>query len=232
MLPSRVVNDDRPPPPAPSEATAPATPPGPPAASGGARAAGSGWLRLASGFYGIVTLFAFGYALFGGSGGQPFLGLALPSPALALAGVGVGLVVVGVVHVGIRLLEAVEDGAREMAQLLGPLTRKEALYLALFSSVGEELLFRGALWPHLGLIGTTCLFGLSHVLPRKALWGYPLFAALAGLLLGLLRDASGSVIPCILAHWVINALNLAWLGRHHDRLLAKDTGGKSDVPDA
>ena len=52
--------------------------------------------------------------------------------------------------------------------------------------VGEELLFRGALWPHLGLPGTTFLFGLVHIIPRKQLWGYPLFALGAGLLLGLL----------------------------------------------
>jgi membrane protease YdiL (CAAX protease family) len=222
------VNEDDPAPAEPEDA-----PEAPPATS-----ARIGWIRLAGGFYGIVTLFAFGYAIFAGSGGEPFLGLALPSLSLVLAGVGVGLVVVGVVHVGLRLFDAVTDGAREMARILGPLTRKEAIYLALFSSVGEELLFRGALWPHLGLIGTTCLFGLSHILPRKALWGYPLFAAAVGLIFGLLRMAGpedgGSVIPCIVAHFVINALNLAWLGAHHDRLLAVNAGAgaASHDPDA
>ena len=62
------------------------------------------------------------------------------------------------------------------------------------------------------------VFGLVHVLPRKRLWAYPLFAAGAGLMLGILRDASGSVIPPILAHVTVNGLNLVWLGRNHAKL--------------
>lgn len=187
-------------------------------------------LRLAGGFYAIVVLFAFGYAVFDGlqphryveqaarGGGDAFLGLALPSLGLALAGLGVGLVIVGVVHVGMRTIPSVERASGEIAGLLGPLTTREALWLAVFSGVGEELLFRGALWPHLGLLGTTLLFGLVHILPRRSLWWYPLFAAGAGLLLGILRDASGSVFPPMLAHITVNGLNLWWLARHHARL--------------
>jgi len=192
--------------------------------------AGVSLLRLAGGFYAIVTLFAFGYAVFDGlqpdryveraarGEGDAFLGLALPSLGLALAGIGVGLVIVGVVHVGMRTMPSVERASGELAGLLGPLTTREALWLAVFSGVGEELLFRGALWPHLGLMGTTLLFGLVHVLPRRSLWWYPLFAAGAGLLLGILRDASGSVFPPMLAHITVNGLNLWWLARHHARL--------------
>ena len=84
--------------------------------------------------------------------------------------------------------------------------------------MAEERLFRGALWPHLGLLGTTFLFGLVHFVPHKKLWGYPLFALVAGLLLGVLREASGSVIPPILAHFTVNVLNLRWMGKHHARL--------------
>ena len=185
-------------------------------------------LRLAGGFYAIVTLFAFGYAIFdglkrsGGEGaGEPFLGLALPTWGLALAGIGIGLVIVGVVHVGLRAVPGVDRAAKEMAGLLGPLELRDALILAGMSGVAEELLFRGALWPHLGMWGTSLLFGLVHVIPRKQLWAYPLFAAAAGLLLGILRDASGSVLPPILAHVTVNALNLWWLGKHHGRLVGE-----------
>ena len=76
-------------------------------------------------------------------------------------------------------LPAVEDAGRHFARILGPLTWREALLLAAFSSIGEELLFRGALWPHLDLIGTSFLFALVHILPKRALWGYPLFALFA-----------------------------------------------------
>ena len=186
---------------------------------------GGSLLRLAGGFYAIVTLFAFGYAIFDGlqhsagrEAGEPFLGLALPTIGLAFAGIGVGLVIVGVVHVGLRAVPGVDRAAQEFSGLLGPITPKEAIWLAVFSGVAEELLFRGALWPHLGMWGTTFLFGLVHVLPRRTLWAYPLFAAGAGLMLGILRDASGSVLPPILAHVTVNGLNLWWLGKHHARL--------------
>ncbi len=182
-------------------------------------------LRLAGGFYAIVTLFAFGYAIFDGLQGtadpenpQPFLGLGWPGFGLLFAGVGVGAVIVGACHVGMRAVPGVDKASRELAGLLGPITPREALWLAVFSGVGEELLFRGALWSHLGLLGTSLLFGLVHILPRRSLWGYPLFAAVAGLMLGLLREASGSVLPAILAHVTVNGLNLWWLSKHHARL--------------
>jgi membrane protease YdiL (CAAX protease family) len=222
MLPSPVVSDE-PAPPAASPAPAPPPPRRPVTLGTG------GIVRLALGFYAIVTLFAVGYAFFDrivrkddGPGAEAFLGLALPSLGHLLAGLGLGLAIVGVTHVGIRALPAVRQAAAMLTEVLGPLTWKQALIIGACSGVGEELLFRGALWPHLGLLGTTFLFGLVHVLPKKKLWGYPLFALGAGLLLGLLRDASGSVFPPILAHFTVNALNLGWLGAKHDALRAAD----------
>ncbi len=194
-------------------------------------AAGAALLRLAAGFYGLVGLFAVGYATFDRLGRdadagppEPFLGLALPSLGLALGGIGLGLVIVGLVHVGLRALPGVKEAARLMAGMLGPLRWQQALALAAFSGVGEELLFRGALWEHLGLVGTAFLFGLVHVIPRRGLWAYPLFALGAGLLLGLLREASGSVFPAMLAHVTVNACNLAWLGARHAVLTAAPSG--------
>jgi membrane protease YdiL (CAAX protease family) len=95
---------------------------------------------------------------------------------------------------------------------LGPVGPVEAILLALLSGVAEELLFRGALWHHLGFAGTTLLFGLVHVLPSRKLWLYPVFAIAAGALLGLLRDGQGNVLPPMLAHVLVNAANLMWLG--------------------
>ena len=207
------------------ETPIPATAPPPSDGNGGL--SGGALLRIAGGFYGLVAVFAFGYALFsritggGSSEDGPFLGLALPSIGSLASGIGLGLIVVGVVHIGLRMLPAVEDASRHFARILGPLTWREALLLAAFSSIAEELLFRGALWPHLGWIGTSFLFALVHILPKKALWGYPLFALFAGVLFSILREippGDGSVFPPILAHFTINALNLWWLGHNHARL--------------
>lgn len=183
-------------------------------------------IRLAVAFYGVVTVFAVGYDLFarvrGGAEYEgPLLGFSLPGLPHLAAGLAIGLVLVAVTRVGMKAWHAVEDAAQLLSLWIGPITRRQALILAALSGTAEELLFRGALWPHLGLLGTTFLFALVHIVPHRALWGYPLFAALAGLLLGILRDSSGSVFPCILMHFTVNAINLAWLGANYARFAAK-----------
>jgi len=173
----------------------------------------TGMVKLAAGFYGVVLLFAVGYALFSGNHEiKLILGTQVPTVPALLAGLGVGLVIVGVVRVGVQVLPAIDNASRALGEILGSVSRKDALLLALFSSVAEEVLFRGALWHHLGLVGTACLFGLVHILPRRDLWAYPLFALGAGFVLGLLREGTGSVVPPIIVHFVVNALNLMWIG--------------------
>jgi membrane protease YdiL (CAAX protease family) len=129
------------------------------------------------------------------------------------AALGIGLVLVGLTRLGARAWKPMGRAARAGAEILGPLTVPEALGLAALSGVAEELLFRGALWVHLGLWGTTLLFGLVHVIPRLDLWLWPLFALVAGLAMGLVREGSGHVLPAMLAHVLVNALNLVWLSR-------------------
>jgi membrane protease YdiL (CAAX protease family) len=169
-------------------------------------------VRLAAGFYGIATLFALGYAGFSGTIGTVF-GEETPGAGATLAAVVLGLGIVGLSRLGARVWPRMARAADALGDLLGPLSWGGAIVLALMSGFAEELLFRGALWPHLGLFGTTLLFGLVHFVPKKALWGYPLFALAGGFLLGLLRRGGGSVFPPMLAHAIVNALNLAWIGR-------------------
>ena len=76
-------------------------------------------------------------------------------------------------------------------------------------ALSEELLFRGLLLPGLsrrytpaiGLIGSSALFALMHVLPAAL----P-FTFIAGLALGHVRRRTGSVMPCIAMHGAFNAL--------------------------
>jgi len=169
-------------------------------------------VRLAVGFYGITVVFAVGYALFSGTI-RTLLGTQGPSLGHLLAAVGIGGVVVAASHVAARAAPVVDRAWKALEALLGPVDARAALVLAVCSGVAEELLFRGALWPHLGLAGTTLLFGLVHVLPRRALIVYPVFAAAVGLLFGLLREGSGSVLPPMVAHVVVNATNLLLFSR-------------------
>jgi membrane protease YdiL (CAAX protease family) len=183
-------------------------------------------LRLAVPFYGIVALFALGYALFTNQITLLF-GEQMPTLAHLAAGLGVGLALVGLTRALTRSWAPMTRMADGLSDLLGPIAWHWGLLLALLSGFAEELLFRGALWPTLGLIGTTLLFGLLHVLPRRRLWLYPVFAIVAGLLLGLLREGTQSLWPAILAHVTVNALNLAWIGSRARRRAA---GPPADGP--
>lgn len=163
-------------------------------------------------FYGIVTLFALGFALFSGHGKELLGTQPLHVKGLAAAlGIAAGLVAVA--RMGARVWAPMERAAVATRELIGPLKISEIAGLALLSGCAEELLFRGALWPTLDPWGVTLLFGLVHVLPRRRLWIYPLYATAAGLFLGMLREGTGHVLPPMLAHVLINACNLWWIGR-------------------
>ncbi|MDR9391314.1 MAG: CPBP family intramembrane glutamic endopeptidase, partial [Trueperaceae bacterium] len=82
-----------------------------------------------------------------------------------------------------------------------------AAALAVATSAGEEILFRGMLLPTLGLVPQALLFGLLHPAGRRG-WSYPVFTALAGLAFGALVEASGRLTPAVLAHGVVNAAGL------------------------
>jgi membrane protease YdiL (CAAX protease family) len=101
-----------------------------------------------------------------------------------------------------------EDLARELGALLGRPTLAQCILLALMSGVAEEALFRGALQPAIGLVGASLLFGLVHFVPRRELLPWTGFTVAAGFLLGFLFDATGNLLAPVVAHVVINAVNL------------------------
>lgn len=90
---------------------------------------------------------------------------------------------------------------------------RDVLVLALASGTAEELLFRGALQPALGLVVTSLLFGAVHFVPSRRLLPWTAWAAVMGLLLGLLYEHTGSIAGCVLAHVAINAINLGRIVR-------------------
>ncbi|MEN9579353.1 MAG: hypothetical protein RJA70_2362, partial [Pseudomonadota bacterium] len=87
--------------------------------------------------------------------------------------------------------------------------------LALLSALGEELLFRGLLQPYVGVIAQALTFGLVHQVPGPSRWVWASWAAAVGLGLGLLFALTGSLLGPILAHAMVNGLNLYHL-KHHD----------------
>ena len=153
----------------------PAAPPDPPPAA--AEPARDPWwlVRIAGAVYGAIVLFALGYAFLQDQLHTLF-GAAWPTGPQWLAGFGVGLALVLLSRVAARVWPPMTRLVDGLTDAVGPIDVLPALALALLSGVAEEILFRGALWPGLHLLGTTILFGLVHVWPSRVFWVYPLFA--------------------------------------------------------
>lgn len=84
-----------------------------------------------------------------------------------------------------------------------------AFQIGLVAGIPEEILFRGALQPSLGLLLTSVIFGALHGITR----GYFVYAAVAGLLLGALVEWRGGLWAAIAAHTMVDAVVFALLIR-------------------
>jgi len=130
-------------------------------------------------------------------------------------GIAVGLAVVAVSH-GITRLTGWGDAlARRLAEAIGPVSLPNALLLASASGIGEELFFRGALQPRVGLVAASLLFGAVHFVPRRELLPWTAFAIVVGLLFGILFEWTGNIVAPIVAHAVVNGINLPMLARRY-----------------
>jgi membrane protease YdiL (CAAX protease family) len=134
----------------------------------------------------------------------------LGGPAL---GAGVGLGLVGLTRVASRYFQWARDLHASFRDLLGPLTGREMLILALASSIGEELLFRGALLPWLGMPAQAVVFALLHIGPGRRFLPWTLSAFVLGLGFGALAQWTDNLGGPIAAHFMINFLNLRHIVR-------------------
>jgi len=133
----------------------------------------------------------------------------------AAIGLAVGLVVVVGSELVTRLTGWGESLARELAAGIGPISIPNALLLATASGLGEELFFRGALQPRVGLVIASLAFGAMHFVPRREMWPWTGFALVVGLSFGVLFEWTGSVIAPVVAHTVVNGINLPLLVRRY-----------------
>lgn len=110
------------------------------------------------------------------------------------------------------LLARLFAGARrvegELAARLGTLARDEAVALALVSAVAEEVAFRGALQAWLGWPAAAALFALAHLGPGRHFLWWTLWALAGGVALGVLVAGRGTLGAAILAHFLVNAVQL------------------------
>jgi hypothetical protein len=174
-------------------------------------------VRFAIAFYGAVFAAAWLLRAWiqGGS-----LWRARPDTEVRLLGdAALGLVAAGVVIALSRELtrrtRAGEVLARRLAEIVGPIAPRQAWILALASGIGEEALFRGAIQPAVGLLAASALFAAAHFVPRRDLVLWSVFSLAAGLVLGGLYEATGNLVAPVVAHVVVNGVNLNRLVREY-----------------
>ena len=157
--------------------------------------------------------------------------LLMERPATVLTGLalalGLGLVVVLASRWVSRQTRWGKSLRDEIRAMLGALSSREILLLALFSAFGEEILFRGVIQPWLGLWATSLLFGLLHFPYRRSLIPWSFFALVLGVVLGWMTLYYESLWPAITLHFLINHFNL------HDLItdLEGDREGKRETSD-
>lgn len=138
--------------------------------------------------------------------------LTLDGGASFWASVTGGLVLTVMLLAGSRLLVRRATWARELhlgfRELLGGLSDTQVVAFALASGIVEELVFRGALQPVLGWVPTAVAFGSIHVGPDRRFVPWTLSAIVVGLLLGLLFELTGHLVGCVIAHVLVNFVNL------------------------
>lgn len=167
----------------------------------------------------------------------PWMGTC-PASGVAL-GVLVGTVAVGVSWLVVRRTESGGDLARLLAGSVAGLRLPEALVLALGAGIAEEAVFRGALWTLIAslwgdgvaLALTSVAFGAVHGGFSSRMRTWSLFALGVGAALGGLRWATGGILAPIVAHVLIDAINLPLLARQASRT-ATDESGNSQQQNA
>ena len=86
----------------------------------------------------------------------------------------------------------------------------EIAVIAVAAGIGEELLFRGALQPEVGLIPASLVFGALHMGGRGTL-AFGCWVAVMGGLLGWLAVATGGLLAPIVAHALYDAAALVYI---------------------
>jgi len=174
-------------------------------------------LPLAAIIYGLLGAGALLWCWLAGRLPWPLYDPVVSNTTLLLQGLGagltLGLAVVLLSRVMVAHLRWVRALHQWFYQALGPLTGAQVLALAVLSSVGEELFFRGAMQPAWGIVPTTLLFTLLHFPSRLVLCSWTAMAGLLGLAFGYLTAWTGSIAGATLAHLLINALNLSHITR-------------------
>ncbi len=142
-------------------------------------------------------------------------GSAWPAGQAIAAGLGLGLLLVALSAAWTAWLPSGRAVSEFLGQAIGRVGIGQSTVLALASGVGEEMLFRGALQPELGLVIASIVFGLAHLVPRWPIVIWSLYAVAVGFVFGWAFELTGSLWVPVVAHTVVNGVNLPILSRRY-----------------
>ena len=185
------------------------------------RALGPRFVRFAALFYGSLVVVA---ALWCGLRGFD-LRLLGDRPAVGLSlGVLTAACTVSLGLLAYRLISSLRRISDELApRLIDGASRGALVLVSIFSGVGEEAFFRGAVQQEFGLVAASLLFGLAHVGPDRRYLVWTAWAVLAGFVFGALYETTGGLLAPALAHGAHNAATLLLWKRSRSRF-SKESG--------
>ena len=167
---------------------------------------GPRFVRFAALFYGFLTIAA---VLWDDLRGLNLRFFGHSAALSTLLGVFTAIAMVSLGLLTYRLLPILRELADELApRLVEGAARGNLVLVAIFSGIGEETFFRGAVQQEFGLVLASLVFGLVHVGPDRRYLVWTAWAALAGFLFGALYEVAGGLLAPILAHSTHNAATL------------------------
>ena len=111
----------------------------------------------------------------------------------------------------VRAVRAVRRVYRDLLKpLFAEIGMREVVVIAVAAGIGEELLFRGALQPEIGLIPASLVFGALHTGGRGT-FAFGCWVAVMGAALGGLAVVTGGLLAPIVAHALYDAAALAYI---------------------
>src|SRR5262249_46658650 len=124
-----------------------------------------------------------------------------------------GLAMVFLSRLAVHSLEWARVLHREFHAVVHELNAREIFILAAASAVGEEMLFRGALVPVLGIFWSSLLFAAMHMRAQWRFLPWTIMSFIMGVAMGVLYEKLGNLGAPIAAHFVINFLNLHYIAK-------------------
>lgn len=127
------------------------------------------------------------------------------------AGFVFAVLVIAFTRVSVRRWTWAKQLHNSLRPIAQQLSTKDILVLALLSGVGEELLFRSLLVPWIGPYAQALVFGVLHQTRGPSRWVWASWAAIVGLVFGLMYEYFGTLSGPVVAHCLINGVNLTLL---------------------